>query len=113
MSRRVKPNKGKLLVGIFVGLILCCIGIFVVLPISIPLGIILILLAVVTVVVSVVMLFTRKSVATSKVTLNNDYSQRNISTKKTAGENLNELQSLYKKGMITVDEFKEKRKQLF
>ncbi len=114
MSRnvRVKPGKGQSMVGFLGGIIFCFIGLFIVIPTFGPFGLLWTLFAVIITVVNGINAFSDKGVASHEITIDDDYDQENIGSRKTSEERLNELQSLHDKGMITADEYQEKRKQI-
>ena len=112
---RVKPGKGQSMVGFFGGIVFCFIGLFVVIPTFGPFGMLWTLFAVIMTVVSGVNAFSDKGIASHEITIDDGYNTENfgnIDNGKTAEERLKELQSLYENGMITSDEYQEKRKQI-
>jgi uncharacterized membrane protein len=108
---RVKPSKGQSMVGFFVGLIFCCIGFFVVIPIFGPFGFIWTLFAIIITIMNGVNAFSEKGIATHEITIDEDFNQ-NMGSVKSSGERMNELQSLYNKGLITEEEYQKKRQQI-
>ncbi|MDF2908090.1 MAG: hypothetical protein K0R34_3411 [Herbinix sp.] len=117
MSRniKVKPGKGQSIVGFFVGIIFCFIGLFIVIPTIGPFGMIWTLMAIVITIINGYNAFTNKGIATHEITIGDEDSQsihNYIESSKTSEQRLNELQSLYNKSMITDDEYQEKRKKI-
>ncbi len=117
MSRniKVKPGKGQSTAGFFVGIIFCFIGLFVVIPTFGPFGMFWTLVAVIITIMNGYNAFTDKGIATHEITIDEDdnqTSQFSMESNKTSEQRLNELQGLYNKGMITYDEYQEKRKKI-
>jgi hypothetical protein len=112
---RVKPSKGQSSVGFFVGLIFCGIGLFVVTPNFGAFGLFWTLIAVVITIINGANAFTDKGIATHEISIEDEVyheEPNNYKFHKSTEDRLNELQSLYDKGMITSSEFHEKRKQI-
>lgn len=114
MSRRlkVKPGKAQSMSGFFVGILFCFIGLFFAIPTFKGFGIIWTLVAVVITVMNGLNAFTEQGIASNEITIDEEKLEQTSSTKKTSEERLNELQSLFNKGMISYDEYQEKRKQI-
>ncbi len=116
---RVKPSKGQSMVGFFGGIIFCFIGLFFVVPTFGPFGVIWALFAFVITAVNGYNAFSDKGVATHEITIDDDedgygYGQTGNSYEygKSAEERLKELQGLYDKGLISSEEYQEKRRQI-
>jgi hypothetical protein len=109
---RVKPSKGQSMIGFFAGLIFCFLGLFTVIPVFGPFGIVWTLFAVLITISNGLNAFSDKGIATHEITIEDDNNQDNMLNKKNSEERLNELQNLYQKGMITADEFQEKRNHI-
>ena len=111
---RVKPGKGQSMVGFVFGIIFCFIGLFVVIPTFSPFGAFWTLAAVVITIMNGYNAFTNKGIVSHEITIeeDNSYSHVNLEYGKTSEQRLNELQELFKKEMITYDEYQEKRKQI-
>ncbi|MDF2486809.1 MAG: hypothetical protein K0R46_2977 [Herbinix sp.] len=114
MSRRVrvKPGKGQSMAGFFVGILFCFIGIFVAIPIFKMFGIIWTLMAAIITVINGYNAFSDQGIASHEITIDEEDSQVKTDYNKTSEQRLNELQSLLNKGMITYDEYQEKRKKI-
>ncbi|MDF2539043.1 MAG: hypothetical protein K0S76_2064 [Herbinix sp.] len=114
MSRRVrvKPGKGQSMAGFFGGILFCGIGLFLAIPIFGPFGIIWTLFAVIITIMNGINAFSDKGVASHEILIEDEYRQDTFVSDKSVEERLKELQSLYDKGIITTEEFQEKRKQI-
>ena len=114
MSRqvRVKPGKGQSMVGFFMGLIFCFIGLFMVIPTFGLFGFMWTLFAVIITVTNGINAFSDKGFASHEITIDDDYKQDNMDNRKTSEERLYELQNLYEKNMITEEEYQKKHKQI-
>ncbi len=133
MSRRVriKPGKGQSMTGFFGGIIFCFIGLFFVIPVFGAFGIIWTLFAAVITVVNGYNAFSDKGIASHEITIDemeegNYYKGNSVldgtlgsrAGSDTAGghrsteERLKEAQSLYDRGLITYDEYQQKRAQI-
>lgn len=121
MSRsvKVKPGKGQSLAGFFGGLIFCGIGLFVVIPTFGPFGLLWTLFAVVITIMNGVSAFSEKGIASHEIIIEDDSNymeqynnQAETDEENTAEERLQELQNLYQKGLITEEEYQQKRKQV-
>jgi hypothetical protein len=109
---RVKPGKGQSMAGFFGGLIFCCIGLFIVIPVFGPFGMLWTLFAVVMTVINGYNAFSDKGIASHEITIDEDYTHEYNDSGKSSEDRLMELQSLYDKGMITAGEYQEKRKRI-
>lgn len=109
---RVKPSKGQSMAGFLGGILFCFIGIVMVIPTFGLFGVIWTLFAVIITVTNGINAFSDKGIATHEIMIDEDYKQRNMKGVKTLEERLNELQDLYNKGIITSEEYKEKRKEI-
>jgi len=144
MSRRVrvKPSRAQSIMGFFVGIIFCFIGLFVVVPSVGPFGILWTLMAVIITCMNGYNAFSNKGIATSEIIIdddnnntnyyqnNNNYNNRNstsynnnynnftdnqqkdLNAEKSAEERLSEIQSLYNKGLITTEEYQASREKI-
>ncbi len=112
MSRRirVKPSKGQSLAGFIGGLIFCFIGLFVAIPIFGIFGVLWTLIAVVITASHGYNAFSDKGISSHEIFID-DTSETQV-TNMTPAYRLNELQNLLDKGLITNDEFHEKRKKI-
>lgn len=132
MSKRihVKPGKAQSVMGFFVGLLFCGLGIFMVIPTFGPFGIIWTLMAVAITVYNGINAFSQKGVASHSIEIEEDiaptqgrsYAQSWDSSSTTSSTTekkeesiegrLTALNDLYKKELITADEYEEKRKAI-
>lgn len=109
---RVKPGKGQSATGFFAGLIFCFIGIFIVIPTFGAFGILWTLFAAIITVSNGINAFSDKGIVSHEIIIDDDSNQDIMDDRKTPEERLKELQSLYEKGMITDNEYQQKRKQI-
>lgn len=109
---RVKPSKGQSLAGFFMGIIFCLIVLFIVIPSFGPFGFVWTLFAIIITVMNGLNAFSDKGIASHEITIDDDFNQNSTEYRKTSEERMNELQSMYEKGMITEDEYQKKRKQI-
>ena len=127
---KVKPGKAQSGMGFVVGLIFCGIGLFVVIPTFGPFGIVWTLVAVAITVINGVNAFGKKGVATHEIEIddgNNTASVYNhgmksyeIEVENTDRDNavadtkkrIENLKSLYDAGLITKEEFNERRNRI-
>lgn len=114
MSRRVKvkPGKAQSMSGFIVGILFCFIGLFFVIPTFKGFGVIWTLVAVVITVMNGLNAFTDQGIASHEITIEEEELMRTPTSAKTSEERLNELQSLFNKGMISYEEYQEKRKKI-
>ena len=121
MSRRVrvKPGKGQSSVGFIAGLVFCFIGLFIVIPIFGIFGIFWTVIAVIITVSHGFNAFSDKGIVSHEIIIDDD--DRNhehdnnhdyVDNRKTPEERLSEIQSLYEKGIITENEYQQKRRQI-
>jgi len=127
---KVKPGKAQSTMGFVVGLIFCGIGLFVVIPTFGVFGILWTLIAVAITVINGANAFGKKGVATHEIEIdeeNNTASVYNhgmisyeIEVEDTPRENavadvqkrIDSLKSLYDAGLITKEEFNERRNKI-
>jgi len=109
---RVKPSKGQSTVGFIAGLVFCGIGLFIVVPVFGVFGVIWTIFAIIITVAHGANVFSDKGIATHEISIEDDIPYEVTYNGRTTEERLNELQTLYDKGMITADEFREKRKKI-
>ncbi len=116
---RVKPGKGQSSVGFIAGLVFCFIGLFIAIPIFGIFGIFWTVIAVVITVSHGFNAFSDKGIITHEIIIDDD--DRNhehdnnydyVDNRKTPEERLSEIQSLYEKGIITENEYQQKRRQI-
>lgn len=109
---RVKPSKGQSMAGFFGGLIFCFIGFFGIIPIFGAFGLVWTLFAVIATVTSGINAFTDKGIATHEITIDDDVKRDAINHHRNTEDRMKELQSLYDKGLITGEEYEQKRKKI-
>lgn len=109
---RVKPSKGQSLAGFFGGVVFCFIGLFVIVPTFGGFGLIWTLFAVIATVTSGINAFTDKGIATHEITIDDDIKRDAFNHNRNTEDRIKELQSLYDKGLITGDEYQQKRKKI-
>ena len=109
---RVKPSKGQSMASFFCGLIFCFIGFFVIIPVFGAFGLIWTLFAIIMTVTQGINAFTDKGIASHEITIDDD-SQIDIERhRKSPEERMIELQDLYDKGLVTGEEYQQKRKRI-
>lgn len=108
---RVKPGKGQSMVGFFGGIIFCFIGFFFVIPTFSIFGVVWTLFAVVITIVNGYNAFSEKGVASHEITID-DTGFAGTEYQKSPEERLSELRALYEKGLITSEEYQNKRMQI-
>lgn len=124
MSRniRVKPGRGQSMVGFLGGIVFCFLGFFVVIPTFSIFGVVWTLFAVIITIVNGYNAFSERGVASHEITIDEDteYTGTDYSgtgytgteNRKSPEERLGELQGLYEKGLITSEEYQNKRRQI-
>ncbi len=112
MSRRirVKPSKGQSLAGFIGGFIFCLIGLFAAIPIFGIFGVLWTLIAIIITVSHGYNAFSDKGIPSHEIFI--DDTSETHANNITPEYRLNELQNLLNKGLITNDEFNEKRKKI-
>ncbi len=116
---RVKPGKGQSSVGFIAGLVFCFIGLFIVIPTFGIFGIFWTVIAVVITVSHGFNAFSDKGIVSHEIIIddddrNHEYDNNHdyMDNRKTPEERLSEIQSLYEKGIITENEYQQKRRQI-
>lgn len=128
---RVKPGKGQSSVGFIAGLVFCFIGLFIVIPTFGIFGIFWTVIAVVITVSHGFNAFSDKGIVSHEIIIDDDDRNREhnnyhdsnnnhdydnhpdyVDNRKTPEERLSEIQSLYEKGIITENEYQQKRRQI-
>lgn len=109
---RVKPSKGQSMAGFFCGLIFCFIGFFGIIPIFGAFGLIWTLFAIIITITQGINAFTDKGIATHEITIDDDMQMDTTKQRKSPEERMKELQSLYDKGLVTGEEYQQKRKKI-
>lgn len=116
MRRRVRfhPSKPQMILSLVVGVIFCFIGIFVCIPIFGPFGIFWTLIAVGITVANAIPLFTEKRGYTAEMTIEDEGYDQGVGGQPLSDieQRLAGLQSLYSKGLISRDEYDQKRAEI-
>ena len=105
-----RPSRGQSTLGFVVGIIFVCIGLFFVVPQMGPFGLLWTAVAAVITVINGVNAFSEKGVSAGVYTIEEDEPR----TERTSGtENrLRELKNLYDRGLITREEYDQKRSEI-
>ena len=109
---RVKPSKGQSMAGFFSGLIFCFIGFFGIIPIFGAFGLIWTLFAIIMTITQGINAFTDKGIASHEITIDDDTQIDITRHGKRPEERMKELQNLYDKGLVTEDEYQQKRRKI-
>lgn len=108
---KVKPSKGQSTISFIIGIIFCVLGVFVVIPQFGPFGIIWTLVAASITFINYKNAFTEEGIATQEIIVDEgnifQYEETN-----NIEERLKKVESLYQQGLITSDEYDQKRKEL-
>ena len=129
MSKRMKvtPSKGQAKMSFFVGIIFCCIGVFVAIPTVGPFGILWTAIAAWITYVNFKNGFTDDKIATRVIEIDEDekggtirpgmgYGTYTYTKENTPGESIEErlikLQRLYDQALITKEEYEQKKKDI-
>lgn len=108
---KVQPSKGQSKITFFVGIVFCLIGVFVVIPSAGLFGVFWTAMAGIITYTHFRNGFTEEGIPTQEIIVDeNDYSQYEESND--IENRLRKLESLYQQGLITRDEYDEKRKEL-
>ena len=105
-----RPGKAQSALGLVVGIIFVCIGLFVVIPQVGPFGLFWTAIAAVITVMNGVNVFSEKGVSTGVYTIEDDAPApaRETNTE----SRLRELKNLYDRGLITREEYDQKRSEI-
>ena len=103
---RVKPGKAQSIVGLVVGIIFLLIGIFVVIPSFGPFGLLWTAIVVVIVVMNGYNAFSKKGVTSHEIIIDENADMDS------AEERLTRLKEMYTKGLITYEEYENKKKEI-
>lgn len=106
---RVKPGRAQSAIGMIVGIVFVLIGLCFVIPQMGLFGILWTLIAVAITVINAINVFSEKGVATSRIEV--DEWKRETSSS-SVEERLKKAEDLYQKGMITKEEYDQKRKDI-
>lgn len=109
---RIKPGKTQSKIGVIVGGIFVLIGIFVVIPMFGPFGLVWTLLAAVIMGSHLINATSDKGIATHEIVIEDSNEISNKDNTKSIEERLQDLRRLYDTGLITSEEYEEKRKQI-
>ncbi len=117
MSKRIsiRPGKFQSTIGFIAGCIFCLIGIFIVIPRGGVFGIVWTLFAALITLTTGMNAFTKKSVPTQTIEIEEDFTDpdlRNFYTESEVEERLVLLKDLYDKGLITEDEYCKKKVEI-
>ena len=108
---KVQPSKGQSKITFFIGIIFCIIGIFVVIPSTGLFGIVWTGMAVVITYTNYRNGFTDEPIPTQEIIVD-DSTFTHVSESNDIENRLRKLESLYQQGLITRDEYDDKRKEL-
>lgn len=106
-----RPGKGQSAFGFVVGIIFVCIGLFFVVPQIGPFGLLWTAVAAVITAVNGINAFSEKGVATGVYTIEDD-EPRPARSSGNAENRLQELKNLYDRGLITREEYDQKRSEI-
>lgn len=117
---RVKPGRPQSIMGFVMGLVFCCIGFFVVIPNFGIFGIFWTLIAVIVTIASAVNAFGKKGVATHEIIIDDDSPEDDAPASQSEPEHsgttaadtkkrLDSLKELYSAGIITKQEYDQRR----
>lgn len=124
---KVKPGKTQSKAGFFVGLVFCLIGLVVVIPTFGPFGIFWTLVAVIITVTHGKNAFTEEGVSTHEIIIEDNDLMKNPDIVKSTSEEtkdeeyvyisdakkrLEEIKILYENGLITKEEYEDKRRSI-
>ena len=114
---RVKPGKGQSMVGLVAGALFVLIGLFVVIPAAGGFGIIWTLFAVAITAVNGYNAFSEKGVATHEIVVDEEEDYFSAMSAPAPGTDdatarLNKLKELYESGLITREEYDDKRREI-
>lgn len=104
---RIKPSKSQSILSLIVGAVFVLIGITFVIPSAGLFGIFWTLIAVIITGMSAVNLFSKKGISTAHIEINDD-----VNTPSDSKQRLQEVENLYREGLITKDEYDTKRKNI-
>lgn len=106
---RVKPGKTQSAMGFAVGIVFCLIGLFVVIPQFGAFGIFWTAIAVVITVTNGINAFGKKGITSSEIIIDDDNDYTDSSSQEIR---LTKLKNMYDKGLITAEEYAEKKKEI-
>ena len=108
---RVRHSKAASKFAMFVGIAFCCIGFFVVIPMAGPFGILWTAVAAFTTFANFKNAFTEEGMPTKEIIVD-DGTFAQLEEPNSIEERLKKVESLYQQGLITRDEYDQKRKEL-
>ncbi|MBP3701646.1 MAG: SHOCT domain-containing protein [Lachnospiraceae bacterium] len=108
---RVKPGKTQSMMGMVVGVIFCLIGLFIAIPIFGLFGVFWTAVAVAITVTNGINAFSEKGVPTHEIYVD-EYEDGYEMEDQSVKERLETAKKLYEEGIITKEEYEEKRRQL-
>lgn len=110
---KVKPGKSQSMVGFFIGIIFCAIGLFVVIPTFGAFGVLWSVMALIITVTNGINAFSDKGIATHSIEIEDIEDTDKFSQEKESMESrLEKLKGLYEKNLITEEEYEKKKKEL-
>ncbi len=109
---RVLPSKPVSALGMIVGLVFVCIGIFVAIPIFGPFGILWTLVAAAIAIFNALNVFSNRGIATTEIDIEGDDFLGRQSEQLPFDERLRKLEQLRKEELITELEYRQKREEL-
>ena len=105
---RVKPGRAQSMMGFVVGIVFVLIGIFMVIPQGGWFGYLWTFMALAITVMHGINTFSSKGIATSRI----EVDDMDAHAKSSVEERLQEVESLYNKGLINKEEYERKRKDI-
>lgn len=107
---KVKPGKAQSMMGFFVGIIFCGIGLFVVIPTAGVFGLFWTIIAVVGTITNGINAFSEKGVATHSIEIED--TDNFVKQEESIESRLNKLKNLYHQNLITSEEYEKKKNEL-
>jgi uncharacterized membrane protein len=107
---RVRPGKGQSILGLVVGCIFVCIGIFIVVPTFGLFGLLWTGIAIAITAINGINAFSDKGIATSHIEIQEDHEEYKSSN--SIEDRLKKVEDLYQKGYITKEEYEKKRSDI-
>ena len=100
----VRPGKTQSVAGIIIGIVFLLIGIFMVIPTFGPFGLLWTGIVVIMLAMNLYNVFSKKGIVSHEISV--EYNENDIEKR------LETLKSMYDKGLITAEEYADKRKQI-
>ncbi|WP_308415395.1 SHOCT domain-containing protein [Sporanaerobium hydrogeniformans] len=107
---KVKPGKAQSMMGFFVGIVFCGIGLFIVIPTFGAFGIFWAIIAVIITVTNGINAFSEKGIATHSIEIED--TDKVVKQEESIESRLEKLKNLYQQNLITVEEYEKKKDQL-